>query len=151
MVDVFLVVANGAAGKSATIRALTGARVRGAINVEIGTPRIVRPVWVEIRSLQEVSINEQIAVDNILNSGCGVAIIAMRYGQFRNCNPAQSYINAFETAGMTIRGVCEIGPIGPIATNPPMGAGFHQVVPVQGANTSANQRAAVLRSAWSIT
>ena len=151
MADVYIVAGDGSCGKSSTIRALTGARVRGKINIAFSTPQGILDAWVEIRSLQE-SPND-LSPENfnqvLKNSGCQLAIIALRANQYNGQPDVQNYIDALQNAGHRIAGFGQLGSHWPQPTTNPQ----IQVVPVpvQSANSAPNQRAALLRTAWHIS
>jgi len=150
MVDIFLVVGDAKAGKSATISALTGAaRQKTSWPIEIGNPASVQDFFVAVRSLQEGNnaYSPAAFVQKINSLGVSHVIAALRLNGIGPYPNAQTYIDYFEgTAGWNVVGTCEIPTAALVFAGSPI-----RVSVLPRPSTTANQRGKILRGRWRIS
>ncbi len=99
----YVIIGDGGTRKSGVVRCLTGVFGGGKRDVKFVKPNQVFPVYVQVRSLQEIG-NKNIGkfIKDINQSGVKHLLVCLRDTAFRGCLDSGGYLKAFKAAGWNI-------------------------------------------------
>jgi hypothetical protein len=144
MVDVWAVIGNQNAGKTSTIRALTGVpgkRRTWDVAYSANGPSI--PTYVHPQALQEGKIAPAAFIADVKKAKVSRVIVALRLKAARGQPDAQGYLSQFLQAGWTVNSA---------VLNPakPLQGILTKAVKLRGRPLPSNQIARQLRQRWGI-
>jgi energy-coupling factor transporter ATP-binding protein EcfA2 len=104
---IYLIIGEKNSGKSSIIRALTGIRISGKINIAIPTEVTF---YVQLMSFQEEAMqNPSNAIKSLKKINCESNLCALRLNKTQNFPDAQTYIDALINEGWEIAGIIVLG------------------------------------------
>jgi energy-coupling factor transporter ATP-binding protein EcfA2 len=108
MKSIYLILGDSGAGKSRTIRALTGIRVSSDVDISLIDGTRIRP-WIWMRAAQEIEHDTAAIINDIRPYEAETYVLPLRIDAAYECPNAKAYIDALIAEGVRIVAIAVLG------------------------------------------